>query len=92
MNYSHLLSELEQIAKKLGINIRYEKGDFEGGFCVLKEQKVVVVNKRLIDSRKASALALALTDYGVDLNDISDKLRLFIEDEAAKLRRSERTQ
>ena len=92
MNYSHLVTELEQLAKQLGINIRYEKGDFEGGFCVLKEQKVVVVNKRLLDSRKASALALALNDYGIELNDISDKLRLFIEDEAAKLRRSERTQ
>jgi hypothetical protein len=92
MNYSHLVAELEQLAKRLGINIRYEKGDFEGGFCVLKEQKVVVVNKRLLDSRKASALALALNDYGVKLTDISDKLRLFIEDEAAKLRRSERTQ
>jgi hypothetical protein len=92
MNYSHLVGELEKLAKQLGINIRYEKGDFEGGFCVLKEQKVVVVNKRLLDSRKASALALALNDYGVKLNDISDKLRLFIEDEAAKLRRSDRTQ
>jgi hypothetical protein len=92
MNYSHLVGELEKLAKQLGINIRYEKGDFEGGFCVLKEQKVVVVNKRLLDSRKASALALALNDYGVKLTDISDKLRLFIEDEAAKLRRSDRTQ
>ncbi|MBI5020098.1 MAG: hypothetical protein HZB59_01540 [Ignavibacteriales bacterium] len=92
MNYSHLVTELEQLAKQLGINIRYEKGDFEGGFCVLKDQKVVVVNKRLLDSRKASALALALNDYGVELKGISDKLRIFVEDEAAKLRRSDRTQ
>lgn len=90
MNYSRIVTDLEKVAKALGINIRYEKGDFEGGFCVLKEQKVVVVNKRLLDSRKASALAVALSDYGIDLDSIEEKLRLFIEDELAKLRRLER--
>jgi|WetSurMetagenome_2_1015567.scaffolds.fasta_scaffold1101420_2 hypothetical protein len=92
MNYAHLVGDLEALAKQLGINIRYEKGDFEGGFCVLKDQKVVVVNKRLLDSRKATALALALNDYGAEWQEVGAKLRTFIEDEVTKQRRVERTQ
>lgn len=84
MNYLHLVQELEELTQQLGINLRYEKGDFESGYCVLKEQKVVVVNKRLADPRKASSLAQALAAYGIETAFIKPKLREFIEDEAAR--------
>jgi hypothetical protein len=85
MNYAHLVGDLEELARQLNLNIRYEKGDFEGGYCILKDQKVLVVNKRLLDSRKAVALALALSEFGIDLVYIKPNLRAFIEDEIAKL-------
>lgn len=85
MNYLHIIQELEQVSQQLGIQIRYEKGDFEGGYCILKEQKVLVVNKRLHDMRKASVLAQALSEYGVEEVFIKPNIRTFIEDEAAKL-------
>ncbi|CUS97762.1 hypothetical protein [Candidatus Kryptonium thompsonii] len=40
-----ILKELEEFVKGLGITLRYERGDFEGGYCVLKEQKMIVINK-----------------------------------------------
>ena len=85
MNYAHLVGDLEELARQLNLNIRYEKGDFEGGYCILKDQKVLVVNKRLLYSRKAVALALALSEFGIDLVFIKPNLRAFIEDEVAKL-------
>ena len=85
MNYAQLVGDLEELARQLNLNIRYEKGDFEGGYCILKDQKVLVVNKRLLDSRKAVALALALSEFGIDLVFIKPNLRAFIEDEVAKL-------
>jgi hypothetical protein len=85
MNYNQIVGELEELARQCDINIRYEKGDFEGGFCVLKDQKVVVVNKRLLDSRKASALAVAISEYGIDTMFVKPKLRTYIEDEVAKM-------
>ena len=84
MNYLHIVQELEELTAQLGINLRYEKGDFESGYCVLKEQKVVVVNKRLPDPRKASSLAQALAAYGIETAFIKPKLREYIEDEAAR--------
>ncbi len=84
MNYLQLVTELEELAQQLGIQLRYEKGDFEGGFCILKDQKVLVVNKRLQDARKASSLAQALSEYGIETAFIKPKLREYIEDEAAR--------
>ena len=85
MNYSQLLSELEELTRQLGIQLRYEKGDFEGGYCILKAQKILVVNKRLHDARKATSLAQALAEYGIETTYIKPNLREYIEDEAAKL-------
>jgi len=84
MNYLHLLSEFEELAGQLALELRYEKGDFDGGYCILKSQKVLVVNKRLTDPRKASCLAHAFAEYGIETAFVKPGLRVFIEDEVAK--------
>ncbi len=85
MNYTKIFNELEELANQLQLSVRSEKGDFEGGYCILKDQKVLVINKRLPDSRKASAMALALAEYGIETTYIKPNLRAYIEDEIAKL-------
>jgi Zn-dependent peptidase ImmA (M78 family) len=85
VNYTQLIQELETVAGQLGVSLRYEKGDFEGGFCVLREQKLLVVNKRLPDARKASSVAVGLAHYGIDETFVKPTLRQYIEDEAAKM-------
>ena len=84
MNYIQLLADLEDLSHNLGIELRYEKGDFEGGYCILKSQKILVVNKRLHDARKASSLAQALAEFGIETTFIKPTLREYIEDEVAK--------
>ena len=84
MNYLQLLNELEELARQLVLELRYERGDFDGGYCILKSQKVLVVNKRLADPRKASCLAQALAEYGIETAFVKPSLREFIEDEVAK--------
>ncbi|WP_192820500.1 hypothetical protein [Rufibacter sp. LB8] len=39
------LTRLEDIFAESEYMLRYEKGSFKSGFCVLKETKVAVVNK-----------------------------------------------
>lgn len=85
MNYTTLIQELETVAGQLGVRLRYEKGDFEGGFCVLRDQKLLVVNKRLPDAKKASSVAVGLSQYGIDETFVKPSLRQYIEDEAAKI-------
>ncbi|MCE3007501.1 MAG: hypothetical protein LW884_04025 [Bacteroidetes bacterium] len=40
-----LLERLEDILKACGYRVRYERGTFSGGFCVLKKERIVVLNK-----------------------------------------------
>ena len=39
------LNKLEEAFKEGGYIVRYEKGSFTAGYCILEHKKVVVVNK-----------------------------------------------
>jgi len=41
------LDKIERIAEESGYVIRYERGTFQSGYCILQEKKVVVLNKFL---------------------------------------------
>jgi hypothetical protein len=41
------LDKLETIPEEAGYILRYERGTFQSGFCILEEKKVVVLNKFL---------------------------------------------
>jgi hypothetical protein len=68
--------------------IRYERGDFEGGYCILRDKKLLLVNRRLIPSRKASVLATALQEIGLDDVYLKPAIRAYVEDEVARALRA----
>ena len=39
------LDKIEKIAEECGYVIRYERGNFQSGYCILQAKKVVVLNK-----------------------------------------------
>jgi len=41
------LDKLEKILQESGYIIRYERGTFQSGYCLLEQKKVVVLNKYL---------------------------------------------
>ena len=41
------LKKLENILEDCGYILRYERGSFQSGYCILEEKKVVVLNKFL---------------------------------------------
>jgi len=41
------LDKLESIPEEAGYVLRYERGTFQSGYCILEERKVVVLNKFL---------------------------------------------
>jgi len=87
MKQEELILELEALAAQLGITLRYDKGDFEGGYCILKAQRLLLINKRLTPARKAALLAVALEEIGLDNLFVKPALRAFIEDEVRKAQR-----
>jgi hypothetical protein len=46
LNFStHNLKKLEQLIKEAGYELRYEKGSFNSGYCILQDKQVIVINK-----------------------------------------------
>ncbi|MBM2839592.1 MAG: hypothetical protein HW412_120 [Bacteroidetes bacterium] len=90
MKHEDLIAELEQLATQLGIVVRYEKGDFEGGYCILKTERILLINKRLMPNKKASVFAVALNEIGIDNLFIKPAVREFIEDEVARTLKTSR--
>ncbi len=41
------LDKIEKILDETGYIARYERGNFQSGYCILEEKKVVVLNKFL---------------------------------------------
>ena len=41
------LDKIERVLDETGYIVRYERGNFQSGYCILEERKVVVLNKFL---------------------------------------------
>lgn len=84
MTGEELLDELKALASEMGLKVRTETGNFEGGYCLLREQRMLVINRRTSVPRKNRTLALGLYEYGLDSVYVPPALREAIEDEVSK--------
>ena len=75
-----LMEDLKSLATQMGATVRFERGDFKGGYCILKESKVIVINKLSNLQRKVMTLAAALNELGIDKVFLTPKLRELIEE------------
>lgn len=70
---THTLEKLELLLKSAGYKVRYEKGNFKTGACMLLSSKVVVVNKFSNLESKIHALIELIRELEIDLNLLDDK-------------------
>jgi hypothetical protein len=52
----NFLDKLENIFASSEFHLRYEKGNFKSGYCILKETKIVIINKYFTLEGKINAL------------------------------------
>lgn len=78
--FEEVLQELKSIADQLGASVRFEKGDFKGGYCIVHEKKVIVINKMTNLQRKVMILSSALKELGVEEIYLSPKIREVIDE------------
>lgn len=50
------LSRIEKILDEASYIVRYERGNFQSGYCILEQKKVVVLNKFLDTEGKINTL------------------------------------
>jgi hypothetical protein len=66
---------LEALFKVLEFKLRYEKGNFKSGYCILADQNVVVINKFLPLDSKVTALIEILRQINVDETKLDESER-----------------
>jgi hypothetical protein len=78
MKYTQItLDKLEKIVEEAGYVIRYERGTFQSGYCILEQKKVVVLNKFLQTEGRINTLIDLIPQLDIKpefLSEGSDKL------------------
>lgn len=67
------LDKLQEVFEQAQYKVRYEKGNFKSGACVLENSRVVVVNKFATLESKITALVEILLQVEVDETLLEDK-------------------
>ena len=60
------LDKLETIVEEAGYVLRYERGTFQSGYCILEERKVVVLNKFLQLEGRINTMLDLIPQLGID--------------------------
>jgi hypothetical protein len=66
---------MEEMISESDYILRYEKGNFKSGYCLLREQKVMVINKFYALEGKINALLEILKNTELDTSRFSEKSR-----------------
>jgi hypothetical protein len=70
---TQFLTKLEELIGESDYILRYEKGNFKSGYCVLKDQKIMIVNKFFALEGKINALLDILKGVELDRTNFSEK-------------------
>jgi hypothetical protein len=73
----HTLQKLESLFAELGYVIRYEKGTFNSGYCIVENRKIVVVNKFYETEGRIEVLSVILKTLDVEPGILSEKEQKF---------------
>ncbi|GAB3911964.1 hypothetical protein [Mucilaginibacter boryungensis] len=75
---AHTLEKLELLLKSAGYRVRYERGNFKTGACLLQHNRMVVVNKFSNLESRIQALAELAREVEIDQNLLDDKQIAFL--------------
>src|ERR1017187_2804456 len=69
------LKKLEELYEEARYIIRYEKGNFNSGYCILEERRVVVINKFFSVEGRINALLEILPTIRINEAELSGEMR-----------------
>lgn len=74
------LNKLEEFFSETDYTLRYEKGNFKSGYCILHDTRIVLVNKFYTMEGKINSLVDIIRIIDIDPEQLSDKnKKLFLE-------------
>ena len=74
------LDKLEAIPELSGYVLRYERGTFQSGYCILEEKKVVVLNKFLQTEGRINTLIDLIPQLDINADVLpEDSKKLYVD-------------
>lgn len=81
MNFTkHTLKKLELLLEEMGYIIRYEKGNFQSGYCIVENRKIAIVNKFFTTEGRVQTLLDILDRVEVQAEILSEKSAKFFKE------------
>jgi len=71
------LKKLEGLFDEAGYTVRYERGHFQSGYCLLEARRVVVINRFLDLEGRINALIEILPAVNVSIADLSSEMQMW---------------
>ena len=79
------LDKLEAIPEEAGYVLRYERGTFQSGYCILESKKVVVLNKFLQTEGRINTLIDLIPQLDIDAASLTAESEKLYREIVAKL-------
>ena len=71
----HFLNKLEDVMSETEYVLRYEKGNFQSGYCILNDSKIAIINKFFALEGKVNSLVEIIRSISIDVSKLSDNNR-----------------
>lgn len=73
------LKKMETLMKEMGFLLRYEKGQFQSGHCLLEEKRVIVINKFYTLEARINALLDILGQLEIDRSRLDEEQVVYLD-------------
>jgi len=81
MKYTqHNLDKVEKVIEESGYVIRYERGTFQSGYCILQDKKVVVLNKFFQTEGRINTLIDLLPQLDINIDHLTHESQKLYEE------------
>ena len=74
------LNKVEGLIEEAGYIVRYERGSFQSGFCILEDRKVVVLNKFLQLEGRINTLIDLIPQLKIDAEALTPESKKWFDD------------
>ena len=86
MKYTqYTLDKLEAIPEEMGYVLRYERGTFQSGYCILEDRKVVVLNKFLQTEGRINTLLELIPQLDINTETLTQESKKLYTEIISKL-------
>jgi len=78
------LKKLEDILGESAFTVRYERGNFQSGYCILEQKRVVVLNKFLNVEGRINTLLELIPQLNIEFDKLTHESQKLYDDVVSK--------